>query len=63
MLLQSLSALATIPFINTVQLSAPSICIIHYGHMEPLASDWIQIGEESVKGGITRPIYTVSKPA
>ena len=65
MLLKSLVTLATISFPNTVQLQllVPSICTTHYGHQEPLAADWIQIGEETDKEGITRPIYTVCEPA
>ena len=63
MFFKSFAALATCSFLITLQLSVPSICTTHYGHKEPLAADWIQIGEETDKEGITIPIYTVCKPA
>jgi hypothetical protein len=64
-LLKPLVSLATISFSNIVQLQllVPSICTTHYGYKEPLSADWIKIGEETDKDGITTPIFTVCKPA
>lgn len=63
MFFTSIAALATISLSNNLNLSVPSICTLHYGKTEPMASDWVQIGEETDDEGNTTPIYTECKPA
>ena len=69
MLLASLVAISSLslgnsdPSSNSLEISVPSICQLHYGNKTPKFSNWVQIGEDIDEDGTATPIYTVCRPA